>query len=194
MSRLDPIAPAEMSARQKNLFDAITTGARGEHSDPEEFLNDQGALRGPFNALLRAPELGNLVQRVGEQVRFGTSLPSRLREFAIITCARHWRSNYEWYAHTKIARREGISEETIIRVMNLETPAPSDEAIVHRFVLELNETGRVKDATYDDTRKLLGEAGITELTILSGYYALIAQILNTFQVPVPEGENEAFPD
>lgn len=194
MSRLNPIAPERMSVDQKKLFEAITGGARGAHSDPSEFLNDEGALRGPFNALLRAPELGDLVQRVGEGVRFQTSLPGSLRELAIITCARHWQSNYEWYAHARLARREGISDETIAGILDGTAPTQTDERLIYSFVRQLNETGRVDNENYDAVLKMLGETGVTELTILSGYYALVAQLLNTFRVPVPAGEQQAFPD
>ena len=183
-----------MTDAQRVLFDAITQGARGTNADPAEFLNEDGALRGPFNALLRVPDLGNAVQLVGEKVRFETSLPGYLRELAIITCARHWRSNYEWFAHVRIGRDEGLSEDTIDDVLHKRTPAAPDEAAVYTFVAQLNETGRVDDERYESSVTSFGEQAVTELVILSGYYALIAQLLNTFQVPVPAGETTPFDD
>ncbi len=193
-SRLPAISPDEMTTAQRALFEAITGGARGQKSDPSEFLNEEGALRGPFNALLRTPDLGQAVQRVGEQVRFATTIPDDLREIAILTCARHWRSNYEWFAHARIARAEGVPETEIDRILNGDAPEAPDAALIFTFVRELNEHARVDDARYEEVQQLLGDQGVTELTILSGYYALIAQLLNVFQVPVPSGETAPFPD
>jgi 4-carboxymuconolactone decarboxylase len=53
--------------------------------------------RGPFNAWMRSPDLGNRLQNVGEYIRYKTSLPLRLNEFAILITAREWTSQYEWY-------------------------------------------------------------------------------------------------
>ena len=64
--------------------------------------------RGPFNAWMRSPDLGNRLQNVGEYIRFKTSLPARLNEFAILITAREWTSQYEWYAHYPLAMKAGL--------------------------------------------------------------------------------------
>jgi 4-carboxymuconolactone decarboxylase len=194
MSRLGPIAPEDMSDEQRVVFDGITGGDRQKGGDPSEFLNDDGALRGPFNAMLRSPELGDITQEMGACVRYRTIIPGPLRELAILVCGRHWRANYEWYAHAKIARREGLSDDVINGIMDEQEPLDPDHKTVYQFAYKLNKTGRIDDELYARTHDLLGERGVFELTVLIGYYATVSNILNVFQVPIPEGESLPFPD
>jgi len=151
--------------------------------------NDDGTLSGPFNALLFAPEVGDAVQQLGAALRFRSSLPGHLRELTILMIAQRWRANYEWYAHAPIAAREELGEAVIEAVKAGQTPdAAPDVQTVHRFVSELVETRRVSDETYTQTRALIGEQGLVELISLVGYYSLLAGLLNSFEVAVPEGE------
>ena len=94
-SRFKPLSPAEMTDAQHNAYDAIVSGPRG-------------GARGPFNALLRSPDLADRVQRVGEYVRFKSSLPAHLNELAILVVARYWTAQYEWYAHRELALKAGL--------------------------------------------------------------------------------------
>ncbi len=195
MSRLGPIPLEQMTPAQRALFDDLTGGKRSTLSkQTSDFFNDQGALRGPFNAMLRSPELGNLVQRVGEAVRFATTLTGPQREIGIITAGAFWRSNYEFVSHRKHAIREGASEEDCEAVRQGRAPSTPDLATVWKFVKELNETTKVSDETYNEAYQLLGEQGVAELVMLSGYYALVSQLLNAFQVQLPAGVAPPFPD
>jgi len=194
MSRLGPIAPEDMDDEQRVVFNGITGGDRQKGGDPSEFLNDQGALRGPFNAMLRSPELGDITQQMGACVRYRTIIPGQLRELAILVCGRHWRANYEWYAHAKVGRREGLSDEVIDGIMNEHEPSDPDQKTVYQFTYNLNKTGRIDDELYARALDLLTERGVFELTVLIGYYATVSNILNVFDVPIPDGEPLPFPD
>jgi 4-carboxymuconolactone decarboxylase len=88
----------QMNADQKKLLEALLAGPRGGGNTSPEAV--QKMLRGgPFNAWMRGPDLGNRLQNVGEYIRYRTSLPLRLNEFAILITTREWTSQYEWYAH-----------------------------------------------------------------------------------------------
>ncbi|MDA0998743.1 MAG: carboxymuconolactone decarboxylase family protein, partial [Proteobacteria bacterium] len=141
--------------------------------------------------------IGDRVQALGEAVRFTSILPDQLRELAILVCARHWRANYEWYAHAKIARAAGLPEPVIEAVMVKSTPpagaGPEGVGAIYAFARALNENGEVGDGEFTAAMDLLGERGIVELTILVGYYGLISKLLNTFEKPVPAGEVTPFP-
>src|SRR5258708_10556723 len=91
MSRYRDISVAEMNAAQKRVHDKIIAGRRGRFG-------------GPFQLLIRAPEICEHASQLGEHLRWGTSLPDRLSELAIITTARFWRAQYGWYAHTPPAQ------------------------------------------------------------------------------------------
>lgn len=174
--RFKPLSDAEMTPEQKTLADAIITGPRK-------------GLRGPFHALLRAPQLGDLVQQVGAHVRYKNILPPALKELAILITARHWTAQYEWYAHRRDGIAAGLSPELCDAIARGERPArmSPDEAIVHDFATELLTTREVGDDTYAAMRDRFGERGVVELVVTLGHYTIVALILNVDRHPLPEG-------
>lgn len=191
MSRLGPVSTETMNEAQKTVFDGITGGPRAK-GNPAEMLNEEGALRGPFNAMLYSPEMGNLLQQLGGKLRYETIIPATLRELAIITVGRHFEAEYEWWAHVNVGKKEGLSQETIDAVLAGKTPADPAEATVYQFVSDLQSKNRVSDDLYKQALDLLGEQGVTELVFLAGYYATISHILNAFAVGLPSGVEPAF--
>jgi 4-carboxymuconolactone decarboxylase len=130
-----------------------------------------------------------LAQQLGGHVRFGTSVPPRLSEFAILCTGQFWKAQYEWHAHARIAAKQGVKETTIrdLKAGRAPKSAPRDEMAIYDFIRELYTTRRVSSATYARVRKLLGDAGIVELVGILGYYVLISMTLNVFRVPLPKG-------
>jgi 4-carboxymuconolactone decarboxylase len=136
-----------------------------------------------------SPELCQRAQLLGEYLRFGSVIPQRLRELAILATARHWRQSFEWQTHAPIAQSLGLAAETIAALaagIAPETPA-ADEAVVLDFCRQLHTTRAVSDQTYTAARNLLGEPGVVELCGLCGYYALLAMVLNVARTPSPGG-------
>ena len=174
----------------------IAGGDRGRGRPLDSLLDERGGLAGPFNAWVRRPDLGIVVQRLGERLRFHGSLPGAAREIAILAVGAKWMAEYEWWAHSKIAGREGVSDETIDAIRCAERPPLSDpvEQVVYDFTSALIETGRVDSALYDATRAHLGAGGLVEFVTLAGYYTLVSFTLNSFEVPLPGGEPNAFSD
>ena len=133
--------------------------------------------------------------RATREISSRDALPGRLREVAILTVAAHWRAQYEWWAHARIARREGLAVEAIAAIKNGNAPTGTDGlAEVHGLVSELLRDRQLSDATYGAAHTLLGDAGVVELVTLTGYYGLISALLNGFQVPLPDGEALPFAD
>jgi 4-carboxymuconolactone decarboxylase len=174
--RFKPLAYAEMTAAQKKMFEGLISGER------------RGAS-GPFNVLLRSPEMGDLAQQFGASMRFHSSIPSKLNELAIIITARHWTSQYEWYAHRRAAQTAGLSQAIIDAVAAGTRPAAMapDEAAVYNFCTELLTTKQVSDATFNATRDRFGERGIVDLIGVTGYYQLVSMLLNVDRYPLPDG-------
>ena len=191
MSRLKTIPLEEMDTEQRALFDVISEGRRAAtHSG--NFMNADGGLHGPFDPYLRAPELGMVAQRLGELIRYETSLADDIRELAILVCARHWRANFEWSVHEKTAIEAGLPQAVIENIMQETEPTEPEYRAVYRFIHTLNATTRVNDKDYQAVLELYQERGLTELIMLSGYYALVAQIVNVFDIPVPDGSLPPF--
>ncbi|MPZ58478.1 MAG: carboxymuconolactone decarboxylase family protein [Rhizobiales bacterium] len=175
-----PTIPAEsLTAAQRKLRDAISSGPRGRL-----------VMNGPFGCFLHAPEYGDAAQQLGAFVRYQTSLPPRLSEFAILTTARLWRAQYEWFAHAPMAARAGVAQQTIrdLRAGRRPARAPADERALYDFIKELYQTRRTSDVNYRKVHKLLGDAGMVELVGILGYYALISMTLNVFRANIPDDE------
>ena len=196
MSRLAAVRPADAISAQKEVIDAIAGGDRGRGRPLDSLLDERGGLAGPFNAWVHRPDLGIVVQRLGERLRFHGSLSGAAREIAILVVGAKWMAEYEWWAHVRVGRREGVSGETIDAIHRGERPVLADpvEQVAYDFTAALLETGRVDSALYDATRAHVGDGGLVELVTLAGFYSLVSFTLNAFDVPLPAGESYAFED
>ena len=181
MARYKDITATEMTPAQRRVHDLIVAGRRGRFG-------------GPFQLLIRAPEICEHAAKLGEHLRWGTSLPDRLSELAIITTAQFWRAQYEWYAHAPLAGKAGVPAAAIEAIRRGETPRfeQQDEALVYRVCSELFNTRRLSDSSFKEAIATLGETGLTEVIAIIGYYTLIGNTLNVFQVAVPEGTPPPF--
>ncbi len=181
-SRFKELQQSDMTDAQRKAYDGIVSGPRG-------------GARGPFNALLRSPDLADRVQRVGEYVRFNSSLPARLNELAILVVARYWSAQYEWYAHRELALAAGLDAKIADEISLGRRPAgmKDDEAVIYDFCTELHQKKSVSDANYAAALEKFGERGVIDLVGVSGYYTLVSMILNVDRHPLPEGV-EPLPD
>ena len=174
--RLPEIPPDKMTEAQKKAA--------------AEFAEGRGyAVRGPFAAMLRSPEVMLRAKAMGDYLRFKSSIPPRLNELAIIIGARYWGQNYEWHAHRALAEKAGLKPEIADAIADGRRPKglADDEDVVVDFCTELYANRHVSDVTYARALALFGEQGIVDLTAVNGYYALIAMMLNVARVPLPAG-------
>ena len=181
--RLPALDLHHLTHQQQALVEAIGSGPRGR------FIQE-----GPFAVYLHAPAYGQLAQQLGAHLRFGTSLPPRLSEVAILCTGRFWKAQYEWMAHAAIAEKQGVRPATIrdIRAGRAPKSAPADEKAIFALVNELYATRRVSDATYKRVHKLIGDAGMVELVGILGYYVMVSMTLNVFRMPLPAGKAAPF--
>lgn len=192
MTRLPFITNAELDADQQAVWDCVTNGRRGP---AKGFINDDGGLVGPFNAPLHAAATGKNVVALGESLRFDTEIDNRLLELAVCTVGAHWRSNYEWFAHSRLAIKAGVSEEAVAAIERGDDPSfdLADEQAVYNLTRSLLTTGRADDATYRAAHQHVGDRGMVELSQLVGYYCLVSLTLNTFQIDLPPGHDPVWP-
>lgn len=182
--RLPALQESELNKTQRSLLESLRSGPRGRGVMP----------RGPFGAWMHAPEFGHLAQSLGAYVRYQTSLPPRLSEFAILCTARFWRAQYEWFAHAPIAEKQGVSAKAIadVHAGKRPTSASKEELAIYDFVEELYESRRVSDKTYERVYAFLGEEALVQLVGILGYYSMVAMTLNVFHMLPPEGQELAF--
>lgn len=175
-NRFRPLTWDEMTDEQKGMTRNILSGPRP-------------AMGGPFNVLLRSPEMGDMAQQLGAYARFNSTLPGKLRELGIIMTARFWTAEFEWYAHKRAALAEGLDPGVVDAISAGRRPASmdSEETVVYDFANELLENNRISDATYAAALDTLGERGIVDLVGTIGYYSLVSLLLNVDEYPLPDG-------
>jgi len=151
-------------------------------------------LAGPYNPMMRSPEMGRHLFDLMGYLRLRTSVPIRLNELAILIIGRQWRSQVEWYAHVPIALKNGLPQHVIDDLRQKRRPAKmaADEAIVYDFVTELMEKHEVSDVTFAAAKKLLGEQGVVDLTVVAGTYVTVAGLLAVSEAMPPEGKELQF--
>ena len=177
--RFKPLTYDEMTPAQKTMLEHLLNGPR------------RGA-GGPFNVLLRSPEMGDIVQEFGAKMRFGSSLPPKLNEMAIIIVGRHWTSHYEWNAHRNAAAQAGLNESIIQAIAAGKRPASmdADETIIYNFATELLNTKQVSDPIFKAVKDRFGERGVVDLIGVMGYYQLVSMLLNVDRHPLPAGAKQ----
>jgi 4-carboxymuconolactone decarboxylase len=175
--RFQPLSYDTMTPAQKTLVDDILSGPRT-------------SLDGPFNVLLRSPEMGDLAQKWGAQMRYHSSLPPRLSEFVILITASHWTAQFEWQAHKKIALAAGLSPAIIDSLAIGKHPASMqpDEQAVFNFCTEAIVMKQVSDATFEAAKAKFGERGVVDMMGVMGYYQFVSMMLNVDRYPLADGE------
>jgi 4-carboxymuconolactone decarboxylase len=164
-----------MTKAQREVAAEISAGPRGE-------------VRGPFIALIHNAELARRIQQLGEHLRFHSKLPPALLEIAVLVTARRWTCQHEWYMHAQIARKAGLGGHIADAIAQGKEPQDlsADEALVYRASRQAHESGRLDDATFAAARERFGLDGTLELLALNGYYSMMAMILNTAGMPLPD--------
>ncbi len=180
MARIDPPKTEEMTSEQFELRDLIA----GQRST--------GSARGPFGVLLHAPEIGRRVADFVDHLLSDTRLSHRLKELAIITVARKYTAQYEWWIHARRAERFGLELEIIQAISERRSPEFKDpeSMIVFEIAEKLSGDGRFSDELYSTAEQRFGKPGIVELVALIGLYIMIAVFLNAFDVDVPDPDAE----
>ena len=174
MSRIPELERYQLSPEQTKVYDAI--------------LASRGSLHGPFRVWLHSPELAQRAHQLGEHARFRTTLPDRIRELAILVTARFWDAQIEWSIHEPVGREAGLPRAIIEDIKRRRTPEfeRGDEKSVYNYTFELLRDHFVEDDVFAAAAEHLGPRGVTELTILIGYYSLVALSLNAFRIPMPQ--------
>lgn len=170
--RMPPLADDQMDEVQKAAAAALIAGPRG-------------AVFGPFIPLMRSPELMDRLQKVGEYLRFQSSLETRINEFVMLIVSRQWTQQFEWCMHYPLAQKAGVRAEVLDALGQGRRPpgmAPDEEA-AYDLCDELDRTRGVSDATYARAVELFGERGVLDMLGLIGYFTTVSMVMNVARTP-----------
>jgi 4-carboxymuconolactone decarboxylase len=177
--RVPPIDLEAMTPAQRDVFARIH--------------ESRGSVEGPFTMLLHVPELADRVQRLGAYLRYETALDGDLAETAVLATSRAWGNAFEWETHEPLARRAGVPD-VVVEALRADadfSPLPDRYRIVGAYARELARSGHVPDEVYEASNALLGRSATVELTVLVGYYTLLAMTLNAHRVGLGDSRSPA---
>jgi 4-carboxymuconolactone decarboxylase len=185
-----------VSAREPR-FPQLTMDQLNEAQRPlgEEIMKiSSTGIGGPYNPMLRSPVLAQRLFDLFHYLRWETSVPTKLNEFAILIIGRQWRSQVEWFAHAPIATKAGLSPAIIAELKANKRPSnmAEDEALVYDFVTELTTAKKVSDETFARAKNLFSDQQIVDLTAVAGNYVMVAMLLAMAEQTVPPGKEAPF--
>ena len=179
LDRMPPLRMEALDAPQRKAAEELVAGPRG-------------GVKGPFIALLRSPGLLERLGKVGEYLRFGTSLDARIGELVMLIVAREWTNQFEWAVHAPLAAKAGVARETVLALAEGRCPSTMshDEQVAYAVCDELARTKGVCETTYRRAVACFGEAALVDLLGIWGYFATVCAIMNVAHTPAPEGSAE----
>jgi 4-carboxymuconolactone decarboxylase len=180
--RMPPLDPAVMNEAQRKAAQAVAAGPRG-------------GVKGPFIPLLRSPELMDRLQKVGEYLRFHSSLQPWISELLVLVVARQWTQQFEWFVHVPLALDAGVKPETVASLAEGRRPdsMTADEEIAYDFCTELVRTRGVSEPTYRRAVQGFGEQGVVDMLGVLGYFTTVSMVMNVAHTPPPKDDERVTP-
>src|SRR5437879_6714537 len=188
---------AQPATSKEQRFPQLTMDQLDEKPKPlgEQIMKVSSVgLGGPYNPMIRSPVLGQRLYDLFYYLRWQTSVPTKLNEFAILIIGRQWRSQVEWFAHAPLAAKAGLSSDIIAELKAGKRPSgmAEDEALVYDFVTELTTTQKDTDETYARAKKIFNDQQIVDLTAVAGNYVMVAMMLAMAEETMPPGKEDPF--
>ena len=174
--RMPPIPAGQLTEAQKRAIDEFKAARSAD-------------ISGPFIPMLRSPEVMSRARAMGDYLRYKSSLPPRLSEFIILLTSRRWTQQYEWHAHQPLAIQGGLRPEIVKAIAEGRRPdtMADDEDAVYTLWDEIQRNQSVSDAAYARASAKIGEQGIIDVLGITGYYTMLAMVMNTTRTPLPAG-------
>lgn len=185
--RADHVDPSDMTDDQRAIYDRYATGPRAAPDNPFLLVGPDGRLQGPPAIWIHSPTFGQALQGIGAAVRFGSRLPARAHEIAILLVGHHHDSAFELYAHRRAGAAAGLTEPDLAALADGKEPAELSEieSCVFRTTRSVLEAGTLDDDEFRDAAQVLGVAGLFELVTIVGYYTMVAWQLAVFDIQPP---------
>jgi 4-carboxymuconolactone decarboxylase len=174
--RMPPIPADQLTDAQRKAIEDFKTARSADVS-------------GPFIPLLRSPEVMSRARAMGDYLRYKSSLPPRLSELVILLTSRRWTQQYEWNAHQPLALQGGLRADIANAIAEGRRPErmADDEEAVYALIDEVQRNQGVSDATYARAVAKIGEHGVIDAIGITGYYTMLAMVMNTVRTPLPAG-------
>jgi 4-carboxymuconolactone decarboxylase len=155
----------------------------------DEIESSRGGVARNYAAILNNPQAAGSMAGLGGYARFETPLDPRIKTLAVLTAAREAGGHYVWTVNQRGAKEVGLSDDIVAAIREFRAPVglePADANVV-QFVIEILRQHRVSGATFAALKAQIGDAGIIDVLVVSGYYHTLAHTLQALEVELPDG-------
>jgi 4-carboxymuconolactone decarboxylase len=180
MARVPAASKENIPPNLREAFDAV--------------VQSRGGLprTGPGSVMINSPEAYRRASHFSDYLRRESTLAPQIQELAMLVTARELDCQYVWNAHAASAKKAGLSAG-LVEALRDKKPLPAlkaEEAAVIAYGREFFRTHRVSRGAFQAALEQLGVQGLTELTMLMGYYGILAFHVNAFDVELPAERTE----
>jgi 4-carboxymuconolactone decarboxylase len=178
--RLPPVTPEEADGETQAVFARLAPYADAHNR--------------VFGTLMWHPQLAEAYMPFSDLLKNSGELPVRHRRLAILRTAWNCGADYQWVAHARLARGDGMTDAELARIAAGPDAAGWDdiERAVLRAADELHLDRCVSDATWAALSARYDGRRLLELVVLVGNYELIAMLTNSARI-APEEPAGALP-
>ena len=154
----------------------------------------QGArVGGLYVPLMNHPELAQLIEHLGYYLKFNGKLPREVYQFIVLSIARRIGVAFEWLDHKEHARAAGLSDSLIESILKVDCGSiPYPYSVILDTINVTFEYKSIPQNLQDQMIKLYGVQGLIEIVTLCGFYQMVGEITQAFDVPLPEGTRQPF--
>jgi alkylhydroperoxidase family enzyme len=175
--------------------DAATLEEMRRIAQVRTHADGRAELAAVYLAMFNNPAVARLVGALGEHLRFGGTLPDDVRELAILRYAARRGLTYEWAHHVRPATLAGVDEATIAALAADSVPGALDptHAAAVEAVDQIVAGREIAAETQQMLTREFGDAGVVELVVLCGLYALMGYMTTAFAIEPEPGLPQQLP-
>lgn len=154
-----------------------------------------------YKMLMHSPNLAPGFTALADAAMWSKTWPATWRELAIVRVGRLYNSPYEVHQHEQIGRLMGLSDAQLAAcALGADQGALSDdERTILRLTDALVERHTLSAAEREEGLKILDLNGFADFVMTVGFYQLVSNFLNVFEVeiephdlfPKPDGRRAA---
>jgi 4-carboxymuconolactone decarboxylase len=152
----------------------------------ELLIRDRGEVPGPYKIWLQNPKLIEVMVPLGAYYQGHSSLSKAEIEIATNLTNGNWLAAYSNYEHEIIGEKDGGLPPEKVQALIAGLPTSFEDPrqqVVYEITLALLGPRVVPTGLYRRAISLLGDEGLTDLTVLIGYFTCVSLSLRAYDVP-----------
>lgn len=143
-----------------------------------------------YKMLMHTPNIAPGFTAMADAVMWSKTWPATWRELAIVRVGHHYKAPYEVHHHVRIGRLMGLNDDQLAAcaIGAGQAALSHEERTILRLTDALVERHGLNDAECADALAFLNANQLADLVLTVGFYQMVCNFLNTFQVEVEQDD------